>query len=134
MLQYILVSIGGGLLFGIMDGLINANALARKRMAFIEIIARRKVNVPIGLVIDLIYGFALAGIYLLLRESLPGDTAVLKGLSYGGLMWFFRVVMGAVGQWMMLQMPLRTVYYICWTGLGEMLILGVIFGVILGSG
>jgi len=92
-LRYVLVSVGSGILFGVMDGILNANPLARRLYKVFEPIARKSVNVPAGLAIDLVYGFALAGGFLLLYASLPGGSGLLKGLVFGGLVWFARVVM-----------------------------------------
>ena len=83
MIRYIIVSISGGVLFGIMDGLINANPLARKLFEVYKPIARKAINAPAGIVIDLVYGFVMAGVFLLLYKSLPGGSGLLKGISFG---------------------------------------------------
>jgi len=131
LLRYILVSIGSGILFGVMDGLINANPLARKWYEVYQPIMRTDINVAAGIVIDLVYGFAMAGIFLLLRESLPGQSGVIKGLSYGLLIWFFRVVMYTATHWMMFKVPAGTLLYGLGAGLIEMLVLGVLYGLTL---
>jgi len=131
LLRYILVSIGSGILFGVMDGLINANPLARKWYEVYQPIMRTDINVAAGIVIDLVYGFAMAGIFLLLRESLPGQSGVVKGLCYGLLMWFFRVVMYTATHWMMFKVPAGTLLYGLGMGLIEMLALGVLYGLTL---
>jgi len=131
LLRYILVSIGSGILFGVMDGLINANPLARKWYEVYQPIMRTDINVAAGIVIDLVYGFAMAGIFLLLRESLPGQSGVVKGLCYGLLMWFFRVVMYTATHWMMFKVPAGTLLYGLGAGLIEMLVLGVLYGLTL---
>jgi hypothetical protein len=131
MIRYIIVSAVGGVLFGIMDGLINANPLAQRLLEVYKPIARTSINVPIGLVIDLAYGFIMAAIFLLLYNSLPGETGLVKGLSFAGLAWFFRVVMYAASQWMTVQVPVGAVLYILVAGLVEMLILGMLYGLTL---
>ena len=131
MTAYILTAIAGGILFGAMDGAINANPLARRLYAVYEPIARPSVNVAAGILIDLAYGFIMAGVFLLLYESLPGHAGVVKGLSFGVLAWFFRVVMGAASQWMTFVVPLKAVVYTILTGLGEMLVLGMLYGLVL---
>ncbi|OGO04863.1 MAG: hypothetical protein A2Y73_08275 [Chloroflexi bacterium RBG_13_56_8] len=128
---YIIVSIVSGLLFGIMDALINANPLARRLYAVYEPIAKKSVNVLAGIVIDLIYGFALAGIFWLLYQALPGGSGLVKGLSYAGLVWFFRVVMSAASQWVMFEVPVGALGYSLLSGLGEMLVLGILYGLTL---
>ena len=131
MTAYILTAVAGGILFGVMDGAINANPLARRLYAVYEPIARPSVNVVAGILIDLAYGFIMAGVFLLLYESLPGHAGVVKGLSFGVLAWFFRVVMGAASQWMTFAVPLKAVVYTILSGLGEMLILGMLYGLVL---
>jgi len=131
-LRYVLVGIGSGMLFGVLDGFINANPLARRLYEVFEPIARKSINVPAGLVIDLVYGFALAGGFLLLEGSLPGSSGWVQGLVYGGLLWFVRVVMQVATQWMMFVIPSRALAYTLVTGLAEMLALGLLYGLVLG--
>lgn len=131
MIAYIIVSIVSGILFGVMDGLINANPLAQKLNKIYKPIAKSSMNVPAGIVIDLVYGFVMAGIFLILYNSLPGELGLLKGISFAFLAWFFRVVMYVASQWMMLNVPIRALLYTLLTGLCEMLILGILYGLTL---
>ncbi|MFC1583180.1 DUF6789 family protein [Candidatus Neomarinimicrobiota bacterium] len=131
MIRYFIVSAISGILFGIMDGLINANPLAQRLFEVYKPIARTSINVPVGLVIDLAYGFIMAAIFLLLYNSLPGETGLVKGLSFAGLAWFFRVVMYAASQWMTTQVPAGAILYLLAAGLVEMLILGILYGLTL---
>ena len=128
MVAYLVGSVAGGLLFGLMDGLINANPLAVRLFAVFKPISRTSINVPAGIMIDLAYGFILAGLFLLLYPSLSGEAGWVKGLSYGLLIWFFRVVMGVIAQWMMYTIPVGTLLYSLAAGLVEMLVLGLLFG------
>lgn len=134
MLRYLIVSLGGGVLFGIMDGLINGNSLAKKLYAAFDPVLRKTVNVPAGIVIDLIYGFALAGIFMLFYKSLPGNSAWLKGITFGFIIFFFRVVMQVASQWMMFKVSPQLLVYILASGLIEMLLLGLYFGLCLSGG
>jgi len=131
MFGYILVSAVSGILFGILDGVINANALAQRLYEVYKPIARTSINVPAGVVIDLVYGFIMAGVFLLLYKSLPGQTGLVKGVSFAFLVWFFRVVMGVASQWIMFNVPSGALLYSLVAGLGEMLILGVLYGLTL---
>ncbi|UCF10141.1 MAG: hypothetical protein JSW65_00175 [Candidatus Bipolaricaulota bacterium] len=131
-LRYVLVSIGSGVLFGLVDGVIHANPLARRLYEVFSPIARTSINVPVGLAIDLIYGFALAGGFLLLEGSLPGTSGAVHGLVYGGLIWFARVAMQVASQWMMFKVPCKALLYTLVTGLAEMLLLGLLYGLVLG--
>jgi hypothetical protein len=128
MISYIIVSFVSGLLFGVLDSLINANPFAHRLHEVYKPIAKTSINVPIGVVIDLVYGFIMAGIFLLLYRSLPGEIGLVKGISFAFLLWFFRIVMSVASNWMMFKVPFRTLLYALLTGLGEMLILGIIYG------
>jgi hypothetical protein len=131
MIGTIIVCIISGILFGTLDGLINANPMAVRLFEVYKPIARNSINVAAGVVIDLVYGFVMAGIFLLLYSSLPGEAGLVKGLFYGLIIWFFRVVMSVISQWMMYKVPLTTLLYSLLTGLGEMLILGILYGLAL---
>lgn len=131
MSRYILVSVAGGILFGILDGTINANPLAQRLYAVYKPIARTSVNPVAGILIDLVYGFIMAGVFLLLYKSLPGETGLVKGVSFALLAWFFRVVMYTTSQWVMFKVPVEALLYTLVTGLVEMLILGVLYGLTL---
>jgi len=130
-MKYIIISIISGILFGIIDGLINANYLAQELYEVFKPIAKTAINVPAGIVIDLVYGFIMAGVFLLLYRSLPGDMGLLKGISFAFLIWFFRVVMSVISGWMMFNVPIGALLYTLITGLGEMLILGILYGLTL---
>ncbi len=127
-MRYLVVSVAGGFLFGVMDGAINANPYARRLYAVYEPIARTSINAPAGIAIDLAYGFIMAGLFLVLYPSLPGGAGVTKGLSFGVIAWFFRVVMSVASSWMMFTVPSNVLLYSLVTGLAEMLVLGVLFG------
>lgn len=131
MIAYIVVSVVSGILFGILDGVINANPLAQRLYEVYKPIARTSINPLAGIVIDLVYGFVLAGIFLLLYKSLPGETGLVKGVSFAFLVWFFRVVMSAASQWVMFNVPVTALLYSLVAGLGEMLLLGVLYGLTL---
>jgi len=70
-------------------------------------------------------------LFLLLYKSLPGETGLLKGLSFAGIAWFFRVVMSVVSSWMTFNVPVSTLGYSLVTGLVGMLVLGILFGLTL---
>ena len=131
MVTYLVVSIASGILFGILDGLINANPVAQRLYAVYKPIAKPSMNVAAGIAIDLAYGFIMAAVFLLLYPSLPGETGLVKGLSFAVLAWFFRGVMSAASTWMMYRVPARTVLYTLFAGLAEMLALGVLYGLTL---
>ena len=131
MIRYLIVSIFSGFVFGILDGIIHLNPIAQKLLLVFQPIARSSVNIQVGVAIDLMYGFILAGIFLILYKSIPGEKSWTKGLNYGLFIWFLRVVMYAMTTWMMFNVPKETLFYILFTGLGEMLVIGLIYGVLL---
>ncbi len=131
MVRFIIAAVLTGLLFGTMDGLINGNQYALKLMECYAPVAKQTINVPAGILIDLIYGFIISGIFIIIRPSLPTEAGIVKGLAYGTGMWFFRVLMGVLSDWMMLNVPVRTLIYVLLTGLVEMAILGMLNGLIL---
>lgn len=134
MFGYILVSVISGILFGLLDGLINANPLAQRLYQVYKPIAKTSINPVAGLLIDLVYGFVMAGVFLLLFNSLPGETGLIKGVSYAFLVWFFRVFMYVASQWMMWRVPFKTLLYTLCAGFLEMLVLGVLYGLALKPG
>lgn len=131
MIRYILISVISGILFGILDGVIHANPLAQRLYEIYKPIARTSLNPLAGIVIDLIYGFVMAGVFLLLYKSLPGETGLVKGVSFAFLVWFFRTAMYVASQWVMFNIPVETLLYSLVAGLGEMLILGLLYGLTL---
>jgi hypothetical protein len=128
LLRYILVSVGSGILFGALDGLINANPYAQRLYWVYQPIARTSINAAAGIGIDLAYGFILSAIFLLLYSALPGNSGIMKGLSYAVLICFLRVVMSAASTWMMFAVPIQVINYNILTGFLEMLVLGVLYG------
>ena len=131
MTGYIIISIISGILFGILDGVINANHLAQRLFAVYQPIAKKSINFIAGIIIDLVYGFVMAAVFIILYNSLPGEIGLIKGLTFAIIAWFFRVIMQAASQWMMFTIPVKTLLYSVFTGLGEMLILGVLYGLTL---
>jgi hypothetical protein len=111
--------------------LINANPLAIKLFEVYKPIAKTSLNFVAGILIDLAYGFILAALFLLVYPGLPGEVGLAKGVSFALMVWFLRVVMNVASQWMMFKVPLKTLLYTLLAGLGEMLILGMLYGIAL---
>jgi hypothetical protein len=131
MIKYLTVSLIAGFLFVLMDGLINSNPEAKQLFLIYQSIARTNPNVMAGIAIDVIYGFIMAAIFMILYQSLPGMNGFLKGLSFGVLAWFFRVLMYVVSQSMIINIQQSTMIYILCTGLLEMMVLGIFYGLTL---
>ena len=126
--RYIVVSALCGFLFAILDGLIHANPFAQGLYVFYRPIARASVNAPAGMVIDLVYGFVITGAFLILFNSLPGNSGPVRGASFAVFLWFLRVVMGVAGAWMTLNIPMKVHVYELLAGFGEMLAIGLLLG------
>jgi hypothetical protein len=131
MIRFVIVAVVSGILFGILDGLINANPLAQKLYDVYRPIAKTSINVPAGILIDLVFGFVMAGAFLILFKSLPGHTGLAKGIGFAVLVWFFRVAMQTASSWIMFKVPIRTLIYSLCTGFVEMLVLGIFYGLML---
>jgi len=128
MLRFVVISLISGIIFATLDGFINANPLAQKLMDSYSPLAKTSINVPVGIIIDLIYGFVMCGIFLLFYNSLPSENPIIKGLVYGLIMWFFRVLMSVFSTYMTLKIPVKTLAYILVAGLFEMVIIGIFYG------
>ena len=85
-----------------------------------------------GLIFEVVNGFMLAVIYAVVHPSLPGEGWV-KGLSYGLLVWGLRVVMGAFSTYMMFDVRATSIVITAFTGLIEVLVLGVAIAAIYPS-
>ncbi len=131
MITWLIVSIANGVLFGLFDGAINANPLAQKLFEVYKPISRASINVTAGILIDIGYGLVMGFLFLMLYKALPGDSGWTKGLVFGGIIWFFRALMGAVSSWMMYTIPVSALLYSAGAGLVEMLIIGLVFGIFL---
>ena len=125
MLRYIIVSVSGGLILGLLDGLISANPYAQKLFEAYKPIAKKSVNIVLGFGIDILYGFVMAGLFLLLNKSLPGQTMLLKGLSFGLIVSFLSVVMHVFSQLVMFKVPAKALIYMFLTGLAQILVVSI---------
>ncbi len=132
MISYRVLAVGlaSGLLFAVMDGLINANPVAQRLYAAYRPIARTSVNAPLGLAFDFVSGIIMAFLFTALTAALPGGWAG-RGIAFGLIAWFFRVAMGAASQAVMFQVPASAHVYALLTGLAEMIALGLFYAALL---
>lgn len=130
MIQFVVASLVTGILFGILDGLINGNPLAVRLLECYKPVARQSINITAGFIIDLLYGFIISAVYIAVSPVISSGSWVIKGLLYGTAIWLFRVVMNVLSTWMMLNIPAKTLLYLLIAGLFEMLILGLVNGFI----
>jgi len=132
MTRYLLASLASGILFVGMDVLINANPLAQRLHQGYAAIARKSMNPIPATLIDLAYGFIIAGLYLLLRPALPGSTVLAKAVSFALILWVLRVVMTAVTHWVMFDLPGSAHMHDIAAGFLEMLVISAACALILG--
>lgn len=85
-----------------------------------------------GLVFEVINGFMLTVVYAVIHYSLPGQGWA-KGISFGFLVWGLRVVMWAFSTYMMFDVQAVSIAITTFTGLIEVLILGVVISAIYPS-
>jgi hypothetical protein len=122
MLRRIAVGLAAGVAFLVLDGLLNANPLAQRMYAAYRPVARPSVNAFAGSVIDVAYGPILVAMFVTLRPCLPGRSGVMKGLSFGGMVWFLRVAMRVAGEWVATTVPASTHVYTLVAGLVQVLV------------
>ncbi len=127
MITYLIVGLASGIIFVLLDFVLNVNPIAQRLNAPYRPIARKAMPLAAAIVIDLLFGFAMAGVFLLLRPALPGGRVLGAGISFGLLVWFFRVLMSGLSQWVMFDIPLTTLLYSIVAGLVEMLALGLFY-------
>lgn len=128
--RILLVGVAAGLVFAILDGLINANPVAQRLYAVYRCIARESVNAPLGLVFDLVAGIVMAFLFVAISPALPARRAS-RGVAFGLIAWFLRIAMGASSQAVMLRVPPSAPLYTLLTGLAEMIVLGLFYGALL---
>jgi hypothetical protein len=133
MLKFLVASVLCGILFAVLDTFLNGNPLAARLFEAYKPVARKKLNLAAGILIDLAYGFLIAGAFLLLRASLPGEVGIVKGLSLALCIWTFRVLMGGLSQWMTFEIGPKVLLYSLAVGLVEMAALGALVGAIIGT-
>lgn len=132
-MRYVMTSWIGGILFWIMDGIINGNPYAKKLYKAFRSSTDTKISINItkSFFVYLVYGCAMVGIFSLLYKSLPGKTGISKGLSFGIMVWFFRGFMTIMSQWTLYTIPINSMAYWISTGIFEGLIIGTLFGLLL---
>jgi hypothetical protein len=83
--------------------------------------------------VDLAYGVILVALFLTLWPGLPGQTSLMKGLSFGVIVWFLRVVMRVAGEWVTTTVPTSTHAYTLAVGLVQLLLVAGIIALLLPS-
>ena len=131
MLRQMIVGLVAGVALLVLDGVLNANPLARVLYAAYQPIARQSVNALAGSAIDLAFGVVLAGLFSLLRRSLPGRSRLTKAVSFGLMVWFLRVCMRVAGEWVVTVVPAEVHAYTLAAGFVQVLIVAGIISFLL---
>lgn len=119
-----------GVVFVMLDALINANPIGANALAFYKPVARGQFLMPVGIVTDIISGLVIVFFFALLYPSLPTSSGILKGLVFGLMLSFFRVVMNAAASFAMFEMPAGSLLYVLLSGILEMTLLGFLTGLL----
>lgn len=106
--RYVGFGVAAGAVITILDGVLNANPIAQRLYEVYPPIARPSVHVALGIGFDLLAGVVMAALFVRLRPTLPGGP-VAKGLAFGLMVWFLRVVMDAAAHATMFQISGSTV-------------------------
>jgi len=133
MLTYLIAGFAGGVIFVLLDFVLNVNPLAQRLAQPYKPIARKAMPLAAAILIDVLSSLAMAGIFLMLRPAFPGSKIVGAGLSFGLLAWFFRVLMGSLSHWIMFETPPTTHLYAIAAGLLEMVALGLFYAAVFSS-
>ena len=126
-IRVLFTGVGVGVIFAILDGLLNANPLTQRVYAVYRPIAWQSANAPLGLSFDILSGIVMAVLFVALRPALSGGPAA-KGLAFGLMVWFFQIAMGVAAQAVMFNVPGSVLAYTLLSGLVEMTILGTLAG------
>lgn len=119
-----------GVAFVLLDFAFNANPLAAKALAFYEPIARGQFLMSLGIAADMISGLVLVFFFALLFPALPSSSGILKGLVFGLIVAYLRVVMNTVASYAMFSMPTGAFFYVLVSGILEMTVLGFLAGLL----
>lgn len=132
-LRILWVGVVVGVVFIILDALINANPLGVKALEFYTPIARDGILLPVGIVSDLVSGFLIVGFFALFYKSLPTSSGIVKGIIFGLIAGYLRVVMNVAASFTMFKMPAGSALYTLCAGMVEMVILGLLAGLLYRS-
>ncbi|MFP4024168.1 MAG: hypothetical protein ACLFVR_06540 [Thiohalospira sp.] len=114
-----------GFIFALLEFILHANPLVKNLSGIYEPVSRGWDIIIASFIIDIIYGTVLSLFYLILYKSLPGQ-GMMKGIIYGILLWFLRITILTLTQWMVYPVSAGTIIYMIFAGLPEMIIIGAL--------
>jgi hypothetical protein len=89
---------------------------------------RKEFNPALSILLDISYGIILAGLFNLIYMSMPGK-GVVRGIAFGLIIWFFKVVMAMGSIRVMFNVSDKILVYWTCTGLLEFLMVGMVLGI-----
>lgn len=116
------------LVLGVISGFFSVSVFKLPMFVSDSTLWRREFNPALSIFLDIIYGIVLAGLFNLLYLSIPGE-GVLKGISFGLIIWFFKVVMAMGSIRIMFNVSDQILIYWTFSGLLELVIIGSILGI-----
>jgi hypothetical protein len=130
-MRFIIVGLTSGIIFWILEGIINANPYAQKLYVAFKPILKPTISIPKAFLIYLFYGFVFSGMFLFFYNTLPGSIGIVKGLGFALLVWYFRGLMAVLNEWLTFAVPPKALVYAATAGLIESLLLGMFYGLLL---
>lgn len=119
-----------GVVFVILDAVLNANPLGAQALEFYAPIAREGVLIPVGIVSDIVSGFLIVLFFALFYNSLPSSSGIVKGIIFGLIVGYLKVIMNVAASFSMFQMPLTAALYTLGAGILEITVLGFLAGLL----
>lgn len=129
-LRILWVGLVVGVAFIILDAALHANPIGSNALAFYKPIARKQFLMPVGIAADVLSGLVMVFFFALLYPSFPTSSGIVKGIVFGLMVSFFRVVMNAAASYAMFQMPTGAFLYTLISGILEMSALGFLSGLL----
>ncbi|PIV54515.1 hypothetical protein COY52_11335 [Candidatus Desantisbacteria bacterium CG_4_10_14_0_8_um_filter_48_22] len=124
MARFILVSMASGVILGVIDYICNTGSFTEDLKGFSGQLLLSAGKAASGLGINLALGFAMTGIFILLRKSFDG---VIIAMGFALTVWFFRVTMFFIRKWMTFKAPLNDLVYVFIAGMSQMISLGILY-------
>jgi len=116
------------LVLGVISGFFSVEVFKLPIFVSDSTLWRHEFNPALSIFLDIIYGIVLAGLFNLLYMSIPGE-GVVKGISFGLIIWFFKVVMAMGSIRIMFNVSDKILIYWTFSGLVELAIIGSVLGI-----
>jgi len=82
-------------------------------------------SIRAGLLFDVLNGFILVTVFMVIQEGLPGGL-IVKGIYFGFIVGLFRVLMNAFSSYVMYNIPPTLLIYSSLVWYVEIIVLGVL--------